>query len=143
MLEVPRSKPAQMFLNELLIGPYRDLWEWILDIVSDPTLADLLLRYPVEKYVREEEGLIVRLYDDLNTGKQWWDVQDKLPAAIKRLWPAVIRMSVDGSDKAIAAAMVSELEGETDDEAKSSPDNEPPLYADAHWKLGSPVRLTT
>jgi hypothetical protein len=55
----------------------------------------------------------------------------------------VIRMSVDDSDKAIAAAMVSELEGETDDEAKSSPDNEPPLYADEHWKLGSPVRLTT
>ncbi|KAJ7215748.1 hypothetical protein C8J57DRAFT_1600227 [Mycena rebaudengoi] len=51
----------------------------ILDIVTDPTLADALLWYPVEKYVRGQDGRFVRLYDDLNTGREWWDVQNSLP----------------------------------------------------------------
>ncbi|KAJ7253263.1 hypothetical protein C8J57DRAFT_1660481 [Mycena rebaudengoi] len=58
---------------------YRDPWEWILDIVTDPTLADALLWYPVEKYVRGQDGRFVRLYDDLNTGREWWDIQNSLP----------------------------------------------------------------
>ncbi|KAJ7240179.1 hypothetical protein C8J57DRAFT_1245399 [Mycena rebaudengoi] len=56
---------------------------------------------------------------------------------------ALIRMSIDDSDKAVAAAIASQLEGDTDNEPQASPDNEPPLYADPRWKLGSPMRWTT
>ncbi|KAJ7241647.1 hypothetical protein C8J57DRAFT_1526813 [Mycena rebaudengoi] len=56
---------------------------------------------------------------------------------------ALTRMSINDSDKVVAAAIASQFEGDTDDESQASPDNEPPLYADPHWKLGSPMRLTT
>ncbi|KIJ43728.1 hypothetical protein M422DRAFT_169582, partial [Sphaerobolus stellatus SS14] len=57
---------------------YRDPWKWLLDIVTDPTLADSILWYPVEKYLHQN-GRITRIYDELNTGTQWWEIQDSLP----------------------------------------------------------------
>ncbi|KIJ28337.1 hypothetical protein M422DRAFT_270406 [Sphaerobolus stellatus SS14] len=57
---------------------YRDPWKWLLDIVTDPTLADSILWYPVEKYLHQN-GRITRIYDELNTGTRWWEIQDSLP----------------------------------------------------------------
>ncbi|KAF8581526.1 hypothetical protein K439DRAFT_1618966 [Ramaria rubella] len=41
-------------------------------------LCELIMWYPVEKYLHD--GLrITRLFDELNTGSEWWEVQDGLP----------------------------------------------------------------
>ncbi|KIJ57372.1 hypothetical protein M422DRAFT_148910 [Sphaerobolus stellatus SS14] len=57
---------------------YRDPWKWLLDIVTDPTLSDSILWYPVEKYLNQNRR-ITRIYDELNTGTRWWEIQDSLP----------------------------------------------------------------
>ncbi|KIJ38584.1 hypothetical protein M422DRAFT_176350 [Sphaerobolus stellatus SS14] len=57
---------------------YRDPWEWLVDIVTDPTLASSIIWYPVEKYLHHG-NMIIRIYDEVNTGKRWWEIQDQLP----------------------------------------------------------------
>ncbi|KAF8584135.1 hypothetical protein K439DRAFT_1616925 [Ramaria rubella] len=42
------------------------------------TLCELIMWYPVEKYLHD--GLrITHLFNELNTGSEWWEVQDGLP----------------------------------------------------------------
>ncbi|KIJ46707.1 hypothetical protein M422DRAFT_249872 [Sphaerobolus stellatus SS14] len=55
-----------------------DLWEWLVDLVTDPTLADSIMWYPIEKYLHHGSK-ITRIYDEVNTGKQWWEIQNHLP----------------------------------------------------------------
>ncbi|KAF8584403.1 hypothetical protein K439DRAFT_1646930 [Ramaria rubella] len=57
---------------------YRDPWQWILSLLTDPTLASELVFYPVKKFLHEN-GTCTRLYDDVNTGQTWWNVQADLP----------------------------------------------------------------
>ncbi|KAF8584946.1 hypothetical protein K439DRAFT_1646749 [Ramaria rubella] len=57
---------------------YRDPWQWILSLLTDPTLASELMFYPVKKFLHEN-GTCTHLYDDVNTGQTWWNVQDQLP----------------------------------------------------------------
>ncbi|KIJ28811.1 hypothetical protein M422DRAFT_269862 [Sphaerobolus stellatus SS14] len=57
---------------------YRDPWKWILDILTNPMLSELIMWYPVEKYLHQGSR-ITRLYDELNSGTRWWEIQDSLP----------------------------------------------------------------
>ncbi|KAJ7237081.1 hypothetical protein C8J57DRAFT_1087817, partial [Mycena rebaudengoi] len=107
-------------------------------------ISDIRLKGATANYgTRVGEGFHQEAQDAYSTGNhQNNDVQmttyDANQEAI-----ALIRMSINDSDKVVAAAIASQFEGDTDDESQASPDNEPPLYADPHWKLGSPMRLTT
>jgi hypothetical protein len=40
----------------------------------DPSLASLLILYPVKK-ILHKNGRVTRLYDDINSGQSWWDIQ--------------------------------------------------------------------
>ncbi|KIJ49009.1 hypothetical protein M422DRAFT_246785 [Sphaerobolus stellatus SS14] len=53
---------------------YRDPWKWILDILTNPMLSELIMWYPVEKYLHQGSR-ITRLYDELNSGTCWWEIQ--------------------------------------------------------------------
>ncbi|KIJ29756.1 hypothetical protein M422DRAFT_188008, partial [Sphaerobolus stellatus SS14] len=56
---------------------YRDPWRWLLDIVTDPTLSQSIIWYPEEKYLHQGSR-ITRIYDELNSGTRWWEIQDTL-----------------------------------------------------------------
>ncbi|KAF8581179.1 hypothetical protein K439DRAFT_1647974 [Ramaria rubella] len=49
---------------------YRDPWQWILSLLTDPTLASELMFYPVKKFLHE---------NGTYTCQTWWNVQDQLP----------------------------------------------------------------
>lgn len=53
---------------------YRDPWRCVLDIVTDPTLAESISWYPVEKWLYHS-GRVTKIYDELNTGERWWEIQ--------------------------------------------------------------------
>ncbi|KAI4294084.1 hypothetical protein K525DRAFT_213530, partial [Schizophyllum commune Loenen D] len=59
---------------------YRDVWEFILSLVQDPTLASDITWHSVTKTLHDEHGeqLVI---DQPNTAKNWRDVDDKLPNA--------------------------------------------------------------
>ncbi|KAF8586450.1 hypothetical protein K439DRAFT_1646238 [Ramaria rubella] len=57
---------------------FRDPWEWILNLTTDPSLASSILWYPVEKTLHEN-GTQTRLYDEINSGNTWSEIQDQLP----------------------------------------------------------------
>jgi len=40
----------------------------------DPTLSESIIWYPVEKYLHQG-GRITRIYDELNSGTRWWQIQ--------------------------------------------------------------------
>ncbi|KAK7456407.1 hypothetical protein VKT23_010655 [Stygiomarasmius scandens] len=56
---------------------YRNPWEWIVSLVTDPTLAQSIAWYPVHKFLHQE-GKITRLIDEPQTSDTWWKVQDSL-----------------------------------------------------------------
>ncbi|KAJ7768112.1 hypothetical protein DFH07DRAFT_1008731 [Mycena maculata] len=58
---------------------YRDPWKWILELVTDPSLAPHFKWYPVRKFLHDD-GRKTQIYDGPNTGKLWWRVQDSLPS---------------------------------------------------------------
>jgi len=43
---------------------YRDPWEWLLDILCDPTFCHSIMWYPVE----HQGANITCIYDETNTG---------------------------------------------------------------------------
>ncbi|KAF8521655.1 hypothetical protein JB92DRAFT_3275059 [Gautieria morchelliformis] len=57
---------------------FRDPWKWLLHLVTDPTLASSIIYYPVKK-ILHENGTSTRLYDEINSGQTWWDIQDQMP----------------------------------------------------------------
>ncbi|KIJ34091.1 hypothetical protein M422DRAFT_182538, partial [Sphaerobolus stellatus SS14] len=57
---------------------FRDPWDWILDIITDTTLSEKIMWFPVQKFLNDGYR-IIRLYDDLNSGNLWWDIQSSLP----------------------------------------------------------------
>ncbi|KAJ7800250.1 hypothetical protein B0H14DRAFT_2529625 [Mycena olivaceomarginata] len=57
---------------------YRDPWKWIVDLLSDPTLADKIHWYPVQKFL-VKDGIEVRLFDEPYTGNKSWKIQEILP----------------------------------------------------------------
>ncbi|KIJ36129.1 hypothetical protein M422DRAFT_261454 [Sphaerobolus stellatus SS14] len=42
---------------------YRDPWEWLVDLVTDPTLSNSIMWYPVEKFLHNGSK-ITRIYDE-------------------------------------------------------------------------------
>ncbi|KAF8524069.1 hypothetical protein BU17DRAFT_63430 [Hysterangium stoloniferum] len=58
---------------------YCDPWQWVLSLVTDATLAKHLIWYPVKKYLHDGDT-VTQLYDDIDSGKSWWDIQNKLPS---------------------------------------------------------------
>ncbi|KAJ7663215.1 hypothetical protein DFH06DRAFT_1395296 [Mycena polygramma] len=57
---------------------YRDPWKWIVDLLSDPTLANDIHWYPAQKFLCEN-GVTSRLFDEPYTADKWWRIQCKLP----------------------------------------------------------------
>ncbi|KAF8582420.1 hypothetical protein K439DRAFT_1351404 [Ramaria rubella] len=53
---------------------FRDPWEWLHDILTDSTLSESIMWYPVEKYLHNGPK-ITRIFDELNSGTEWWDIQ--------------------------------------------------------------------
>jgi hypothetical protein len=53
---------------------FRDSWSWIVDLLTDATLSAKIMWYPVQKYLHDGFK-IVRLYDELNSGDLWWEIQ--------------------------------------------------------------------
>jgi hypothetical protein len=53
---------------------YRDPWDWLLDLVSDPTLADEIVWYPSRKYLVVDRNR-QRLRDEPYNSDQWWEMQ--------------------------------------------------------------------
>ncbi|KAJ7125530.1 hypothetical protein C8R43DRAFT_1146762, partial [Mycena crocata] len=57
---------------------YRNPWDWLLDLVSDPTLADEIVWYPSRKYL-VVDGNRQRLRDEPYNSDRWWEMQSELP----------------------------------------------------------------
>ncbi|KAF8527226.1 hypothetical protein JB92DRAFT_3081531 [Gautieria morchelliformis] len=51
---------------------------WIRDLVTDPSLSSSLILYPVKKFLHANGG-ITQIFDEINTGQTWWDIQEQLP----------------------------------------------------------------
>ncbi|KAJ7875714.1 hypothetical protein B0H14DRAFT_2568563 [Mycena olivaceomarginata] len=57
---------------------YRDPWKWIVDLLSDPTLASDIHWHPVRKFLFKD-GVKVQLFDEPYTANKWWNIQNNLP----------------------------------------------------------------
>ncbi|KAJ7201091.1 hypothetical protein GGX14DRAFT_659051 [Mycena pura] len=57
---------------------YRDPWKWVVDLLSDPTLADDIHWFPEQNFL-VENGVETRLYDEPYTANKWARIQDTLP----------------------------------------------------------------
>jgi hypothetical protein len=53
---------------------YRDPWKWVVDLVTDPSLADVIVWHPSQKLLHDN-GKVSRLYDEYHTADTWWRVQ--------------------------------------------------------------------
>jgi hypothetical protein len=53
---------------------YRDPWDWLLDLVSDPTLTDEIVWYPSRKYL-VVDGVRQRLRDEPYNSDKLWELQ--------------------------------------------------------------------
>ncbi|KZS98865.1 hypothetical protein SISNIDRAFT_480465 [Sistotremastrum niveocremeum HHB9708] len=55
----------------------RNAWHWLESLVTDPIFASKINWYPCRKYLHEGDSC-TRLYDDLETGDNWWDYQSDI-----------------------------------------------------------------
>jgi hypothetical protein len=54
--------------------PYRSPCDWLISVVTDPTLTHSILWYPVQKvFCRGSHEM--QIFDQPNTAKKWWDIQ--------------------------------------------------------------------
>ncbi|KAG1849692.1 hypothetical protein DFJ58DRAFT_716907 [Suillus subalutaceus] len=73
----PKFKREQIIIaNEAFDVYYRDIIECIKALFSDPNFADFLVFAPERHYADEDET--VRLYNEMHTGKWWWNSQKHL-----------------------------------------------------------------
>ncbi|KAJ7850594.1 hypothetical protein B0H13DRAFT_1644420, partial [Mycena leptocephala] len=56
----------------------RDPWKWIVDLLSDPTLASNIHWHPVRKFLFKDR-VKVQLFDEPYTANKWWNIQNNLP----------------------------------------------------------------
>ncbi|KAF8523299.1 hypothetical protein BU17DRAFT_63874 [Hysterangium stoloniferum] len=54
-------------------------FNFIIVTHGNATLAKHLIWYPVKKYLHDGDT-VTQLYDDIDSGKSWWDIQNKLPS---------------------------------------------------------------
>lgn len=52
----------------------RDIMACIREVIRDESLQENFLLYPTRKYMYQD-GSEVRFWDDLDCGKDWWDIQ--------------------------------------------------------------------
>ncbi|KAJ7197772.1 hypothetical protein GGX14DRAFT_374701 [Mycena pura] len=57
---------------------FRDPWQFILELVTDPSLANDIVWYPYRKYL-VVDGARQRLRDEAYSADLWWDMQSRLP----------------------------------------------------------------
>ncbi|KAJ7191815.1 hypothetical protein GGX14DRAFT_380770 [Mycena pura] len=57
---------------------FRDPWQFILELVTDPSLANDIVWYPYRKFL-VIDGSRQRLRDEAYSADLWWDMQHKLP----------------------------------------------------------------
>ncbi|KIJ28994.1 hypothetical protein M422DRAFT_136764, partial [Sphaerobolus stellatus SS14] len=77
-LAAARNFVTQVWKSYTFQFRYRDPWEWLVHLVTDLTLSTSIMWYPVEKYLHDG-GTITRIYDEVNTGRRWWEIQGQLP----------------------------------------------------------------
>ncbi|THU84437.1 hypothetical protein K435DRAFT_870260 [Dendrothele bispora CBS 962.96] len=56
---------------------FRDPWEWVVSLVTYPTLAGSICWYPVCKYLHSGTH-VQRLFDEPQTAEMWWNIQDTI-----------------------------------------------------------------
>ncbi|KZT31507.1 hypothetical protein SISSUDRAFT_1067699 [Sistotremastrum suecicum HHB10207 ss-3] len=56
---------------------WRDPWEWIQTLVTDPSLASEIRWYPRRKFYHDGQRR-TRIYDDVDSGDLWWRVQSQI-----------------------------------------------------------------
>jgi hypothetical protein len=82
---IPRSSNSTSFLVTVLTVkfknedhtfkfPYHSPLEWLIDVVTDSSLAQDILWYPIQKYLCKGNK-VIRMYDEPVTGKMWWEAQ--------------------------------------------------------------------
>lgn len=54
---------------------YRPALPALLDVLEDPDLHGKLVFYPERRYVRNPLGGNMRVWSELETGDDWWDLQ--------------------------------------------------------------------
>ncbi|KAJ7109764.1 hypothetical protein C8R43DRAFT_1091732 [Mycena crocata] len=72
-VSVPYKKTDRVF--EMYARP---LWEWTLDLVQDPHLADFFV-WDVERDYKFNGQKWIRFFSEPWTGKAMWEIQDQLP----------------------------------------------------------------
>ncbi|KAJ7331509.1 hypothetical protein DFH08DRAFT_814819 [Mycena albidolilacea] len=80
VVEFRKHEFEEMFENEIWHFRffYRDPWDWLLDLVSDPTLIDEIVWYPSRKYL-VVDGVRQRLRDEPYNSDKLWELQNALP----------------------------------------------------------------
>ncbi|KAJ7845532.1 hypothetical protein B0H14DRAFT_2358069 [Mycena olivaceomarginata] len=80
VVEFREHEFEEMFENEIWHFRffYRDPWDWLLDLVSDPTLIDEIVWYPSRKYL-VVDGVRQRLRDEPYNSDKLWELQSALP----------------------------------------------------------------
>ncbi|KAJ7136183.1 hypothetical protein C8R44DRAFT_609077, partial [Mycena epipterygia] len=80
IVEFREDEFEEMFEGELWRFKffYRDLWDWLFDLVSDPTLIDEIVWYPSRKYL-VIDGVRQHLQDEPYNSDKLWELQSALP----------------------------------------------------------------
>jgi hypothetical protein len=52
----------------------RPVLKWIVEMVTDPIISQMIRWYPVKKFLVNENGQEA-FRDDLDCGEKWWNVQ--------------------------------------------------------------------
>ncbi|KAM6495342.1 hypothetical protein JOM56_009965 [Amanita muscaria] len=63
---------------------YKPLWDWAVDLLSDPQLAPLF-EWDAQRVFRYDGTNMIRFYDEPWAGDRFWELQDKLPPSGKPL----------------------------------------------------------
>ncbi|KIM72356.1 hypothetical protein PILCRDRAFT_93491 [Piloderma croceum F 1598] len=58
--------------------PYHSPIDWLKSIVTDTTLTPSISWYPIQKFLCRH-GDMIRIFDEPNSAKKWWDIQSGLP----------------------------------------------------------------
>lgn len=53
---------------------YHSPMEWLMGIVTDPTLAHFIAWHPYKKFLHTDRKE-TPMYDELCTGEHWWNIQ--------------------------------------------------------------------
>ncbi|KAJ7603016.1 hypothetical protein FB45DRAFT_1014955 [Roridomyces roridus] len=102
---------------------YRDPWEWIVELVTDPSLANDIVWYPCRKYL-VVDGNRQRMRDEPWTADLWWELQNELP-------------HIDGMHHCLALLLVWLDEGRVTSHTDMYPILLRPLFLPAQIRNGS------